>query len=113
LAAVQPDGVPVAMTFLVWDDRKMYYLMSTRDTTVRDNGSANLLVWSAMKRAHELGLLFDLDGVSTEGMARFLSGFGGVIKTRLIITKGRRLYNAVQCVKTLLRGGRPPGSTFT
>jgi hypothetical protein len=113
LAAVQPDGVPVAMTFLVWDDHKMYYLMSTRDPSVRDNGSANLLVWSAMKRAHELGLFFDLDGVSTEGMARFLSGFGGVIKTRLIITKGQRFYSVVQSVKTLLHGGRSVQSTFT
>jgi hypothetical protein len=65
LAARQPDSVPIAMTFLVWDDQKMYYLMSARDTDVRDNGSANLLVWSAMKRAHELGLVFDLDGVQT------------------------------------------------
>jgi Acetyltransferase (GNAT) domain len=113
LAAVQSDGVPVAMTFLVWDDQKMYYLMSTRDQSVRDNGSANLLVWSAMKRAHERGLSFDLDGVSSEGTARFLSGFGGTVKTRLIITKGRPLYNIVQSVKTILRGGRSAQSTFT
>lgn len=113
LAAVQPDGVPVAMTFLVWDDRTMYYLMSTRDIDVRDNGSPNLLVWTAMKRAHERGLFFDLDGVSNIGMARFLSGFGGTIKTRLIVTKGQPLYNVVQCVKTILRGGRSAQSTFT
>jgi hypothetical protein len=113
LAAMQPDGVPVAMTFLVWDDQKMYYLLSTRDTDVRDNGSANLLVWSAMKRAHELGLFFDLDGVSNAGMARFLSGFGGAIKTRLIITKGRPVYNTIQSLKTILRGGRSVQSTFT
>jgi lipid II:glycine glycyltransferase (peptidoglycan interpeptide bridge formation enzyme) len=113
LAAIQPGGTPAAMTFLVWDDQTMYYLMSTRDTSVRDNGSANLLVWSAMKRAHELGLAFDLDGVSNPGMARFLSGFGGVIKTRLIITKGQPVYNIVQSLKTILRGGRSAQSTFT
>jgi hypothetical protein len=113
LAAVQPGGTPAAMTFLVWDDRTMYYLMSTRDTDLRDNGSANLLVWSAMKRAHRLGLLFDLDGVSNPGMARFLSGFGGDIKTRLIITKGRPIYNVAQSLKTILRGGRSAQSTFT
>ena len=87
--------------------------LSTRDTDVRDNGSANLLVWSAMKRAHELGLFFDLDGVSNAGMARFLSGFGGTIKTRLIITKGRPVYNIAQSLKTILRGGRSVQSTFT
>jgi hypothetical protein len=112
LAAIRPDGIPVAMTFLVWDDQKMYYLMSTRDTTVCDNGSINLLVWSAMKLAHELGLTFDLDGVSNGGTARFLSGFGGTLKTRLIITKGQPVYNVVQSVKTILRGGRSVQSTF-
>jgi hypothetical protein len=112
LAAMRPDGVPVAMAFVVWDDKKMYYLMSTRDTTLHDNGSANLLVWSAMKRAHELGLIFDLDGVSNEGTARFLTGFGGTIKTRLVVTKGQSVYNVVQSVKTILRGGRSAQSTF-
>ena len=111
-AAMQPDGIPVAMTFLVWDDQTMYYLMCTRDTAVRDNGSVNLLVWSAIKRAHELGLIFDLDGVSNGGTARFLSGFGGAIKTRLIISKGQPVYNVVQSVKTILRGGRSVQSTF-
>jgi hypothetical protein len=113
LAAVQPDGVPVAMTFLVWDAQKMYYLMSTRDLTARDNGSVNLLVWSAMKRANDLGLIFDLDGVSNEGTARFLSGFGGIVKTRLIVTKGQPFYNIVQSVKTILRGGKSIPSTFS
>jgi len=59
-----------------------------------------------MKRAHELRLIFDLDGVLNGGTARFLSGFGGAIKTRLIITKGQPVYNVVQSVKTILRGGR-------
>jgi lipid II:glycine glycyltransferase (peptidoglycan interpeptide bridge formation enzyme) len=112
LAATRPDGVPVAMTFLVCDDQMMYYLMSTRDADVRDSGSASLLVWSAMKRAHERGLLFDLDGVSTAGTSRFLSGFGGAIKTRLVITKGQPAYNVVQGLKIMLRGGRPVQSAF-
>jgi Acetyltransferase (GNAT) domain len=112
LAAMRPDGVSVAMTFLVWDDKRMYYLMSTRDTAVPDVGSVNLLIWSAMKRAHDLGLIFDLDGVSNEGTARFLSGFGGTIKTRLVVTKGCPVYNVVQSVKTIMRGGRSVQSTF-
>jgi hypothetical protein len=65
-----------------------------------------------MKRAHERGLLFDLDGVSTAGTARFLSGFGGTIKTRIVVTKGQPLYNLVQGVKMMLRGGRPVQSNF-
>jgi hypothetical protein len=53
-----------------------------------------------------------LDGVSNGGTARFLSGFGGAIKTRLIISKGQPVYNVVQSVKTILRGGRSVQSTF-
>jgi hypothetical protein len=96
LAAVQADGVPVAMTFLIWGYGTMYYLLSARAPDLPDKGSINLLIWSAMKKAHELGLVFDLDGVSTTGTARFLSGFGGQIKTRLIVTRARPLYSTLQ-----------------
>jgi len=113
LAALQSDGAPVAMTYLVWGNGIMYYLMTTRAPDVSDNGSVNLLIWSAMKRAHELGLLFDLDGVTTSGTARFLSGFGGKIKTRLIITAEGRLFHAVECLKTVFRGGKSVPSSFS
>ena len=99
LAAFAPDGSPVAMTYLVWSDRTMYYLLSTRARDKGDNGSVNLLLWSAMKRAGQLSLLFDLDGVSTSGTARFLSGFGGEIKTRLVIQRTRMPYRILQSLK--------------
>jgi hypothetical protein len=107
LAAVRPGGVPAAMTFLVWDDQTMYYLMSTRAPDISDSGAANLLIWAAMKHAHELGLFFDLDGAATAGTARFISGFGGDVKTRLVVTAGRPLYNLAESVKMIMRGGRP------
>jgi hypothetical protein len=112
LAAMRPGGVPVAMTFIVWDSDTMYYLLTTRSPDVKDNGSVSLLIWSAMRRAHELGLKFDLDGVTTAGIARFLSGFGGAPRVRLVITAGRPLYNILQSVKTILHCGRPFRSTF-
>jgi lipid II:glycine glycyltransferase (peptidoglycan interpeptide bridge formation enzyme) len=113
LAAVLPGGVPVAMTYLVWGGGVMYYLMTTRAPDVQDNGSVNLLIWSAMKRAHELGLLFDLDGVTTSGTARFLSGFGGSVKTRLTVTASRRFFNVVESLKTIVRGGRSVPFSFS
>jgi Acetyltransferase (GNAT) domain len=113
LAALQPGGAPVAMTYLVWGSGIMYYLMTTRAPDVSDNGSVNLLIWSAMKRAHELGLLFDLDGVTTSGTARFLSGFGGSVKTRLTVTTSRPMFNVVESLKTIVRGGRTVPSSFS
>jgi hypothetical protein len=110
LAAVHPGGTPAAMTFLVWDDQIMYYLMSTRAPDLSDNGAANLLIWAAMKHAHKLGLFFDLDGAATAGTARFISGFGGDVKTRLVVTAGRPRYNLVESLKMIVRGGRPAPS---
>lgn len=112
LAAMQPSGVPVAMTFIVWDSDTMYYLLTTRAPNEKDNGSVSLLIWSAIQHAHDLGLTFDLDGVTTPGTARFLSGFGGAPRMRHVITAGRSFYNVVQSLKTILHFGRPFQSTF-
>ncbi len=112
LAAMEPGGAPVAMTFIVWDNNRMYYLLTTRAPNANDNGSVSLLIWSAMQRAHDLGLTFDLDGVTTPGIARFLSGFGGAPRMRLVITGGRWRFNMLQSVKTILSFGRPVQSTF-
>jgi lipid II:glycine glycyltransferase (peptidoglycan interpeptide bridge formation enzyme) len=98
LAACLANGAPVAMTFVVWGQGTMYYLLSTRAPDLQDNGSVNLLIWSAMKRAHQRQLLFDLDGVSTSGTARFLAGFGGRIRTRLIVQRAQPIYRAVRYV---------------
>ena len=99
LSAFAPDGSPAAMVYLVWDHNTMYYLLSTRAPNKDDNGSVNLLLWSAIKLANQLGLIFDLDGVYTSGTARFLSGFGGQIKTRLNIRRSRMPYRALQSLK--------------
>jgi Acetyltransferase (GNAT) domain len=99
LAACGPGGVPVAMVYLVWSRTTMYYLLSTRHGDPSDNGSINMLLWSAVKHGHERGLVFDLDGVYSSGAARFLSGFGGQIKTRLLISRSRAVYGAWQSLK--------------
>jgi hypothetical protein len=99
LGAFAKDGAPVSMVYLVWDTRAMYYLLSTRGHAPNDNGSVNLLIWAAMKRAHDLGLVFDLDGVYTSGSARFLSGFGGRVQTRLVVRRGRPLFSTLQYLK--------------
>jgi hypothetical protein len=99
VGAFSGQGDPVAMVFLVWSTKTMYYLLSTRSHDPNDNGSVNLLLWESMQRAHQRGLLFDLDGVYTSGSARFLSGFGGRIRTRLAVRRGNLLFNSLQHVK--------------
>jgi hypothetical protein len=76
----------------------MYYLLSTRSLR-GDYGAISLLLWSAMKLAHKLGLVLDLDGVYSTGTAKFLSGFGGSIKTRLMIRRSQPHFHALQSLK--------------
>lgn len=99
LCAAAPDGSPTAMAFFVWGHGRMYYLLSTRAPDIADRGAVSLLIWSAIKRAHEHGLKFDLDGVYTSGTARFLSGFGGKLETRFVATRTGALYRSLRSLK--------------
>jgi hypothetical protein len=100
IGAFAPDGSPVAMAYLVWGHGTMYYLLSTRiPNNAGDNGSVNLLLWTAVKRAHQYGLVFDLDGVYSSGNARFLATFGGQMKTRFVLRRSQMAYRAMQCLK--------------
>jgi hypothetical protein len=106
LCAAWPDGKPTAMVVLVWGKGKMYYLLSTRARDKGDNGSINLLIWEGIRRAHVRGLVFDLDGVSTIGTARFLSGFGGRFALRLIVQRTSSLYRTLRGAKRCLGMGK-------
>ena len=110
LCASWPNGVPTAMVYVVWGRGVMYYLLATRAADSGDNGSTCLLIWAAMKRAHELGLTLDLDGVSTSGTAHFYSGFGGRLDMRLIVRRARPIYSALQSAKRRLAGSRTNGT---
>ncbi len=99
LGAFDKEGKPIAMTFLVWGHGMMFYLLSTRSFDIKDQGAVSLLIWSAIKKAHELALILDLDGAYSSGTVRFLSNFGGQIKTRLIIRRSRMPYKALQVLK--------------
>jgi len=112
LCASWPGGRPAAMVVLVWGHGQMYYLLSTRARAEGDNGSINLLVWEAITRAHTRGLLFDLDGVTTSGTARFLSGYGGRFAMRLIVQRTSELYGALRGVKRCVLGQGKADSTF-
>jgi Acetyltransferase (GNAT) domain len=99
LGAFDHTDAPAAMTYLVWGHGIMYYLLSTRSFDMADSGAVSLLIWCAMKQAHEMGLVLDLDGVYSSGSARFLSNFGGQMKTRFLIRRSRILFGTLQYIK--------------
>jgi hypothetical protein len=105
LAAYGLDGAPAAMVYLVWGRGIMYYLLSTRNPDIANTGAVNLLLWSAIQRAHERELVFDFDGVINSGQMRFLLGFGGQLSTRLIVTRAKPLFRLARYANNKLFHG--------
>jgi lipid II:glycine glycyltransferase (peptidoglycan interpeptide bridge formation enzyme) len=115
LVARSNAGAAVAMVFLVWGGGVMYYLLASKLPGAGSAGAANLLMWCAIRRAHERGLVVDLDGIIHPGQMRFFMGFGGQMSSRLIVTRGRPLYHvaryARQCMKRI-RGGKTADTSY-
>nr|WP_321986031.1 GNAT family N-acetyltransferase [uncultured Lichenicoccus sp.] len=86
LGAYDADGVLQAAIFLVWDKSTSYYLLTTRQPKAH-SGAVSLLLWQGMQDAAATGRVFDFDGIATPGIAKFLSGFGGSLHSRMTVSK--------------------------
>jgi Acetyltransferase (GNAT) domain len=73
-----------AAAFFVWDCWSLHYLLATRDPENGDLGALSLLYWEGIRHAKQLGVAF-IEGVSSRARWRFLMGFGGEIKKRLVV----------------------------
>lgn len=96
----------LAAVFYVWDRSTLWYFLSTRNANAADNGAVSLLVWEAIREAARRQLLFDFDGVSSEGSARFFAGFGGRIAARYAVRRGRGVYALARSLKASLLGSQ-------
>ena len=81
-----------ANIFTIWDQEKMYLLLSTTNPDTAHPGAVRLLIWHAMKAAQQRGIrIFDFEGSMDPGIAAFFSRFGGTGKTYLCFTKHQSL----------------------
>lgn len=78
LVAKTKSGKNLGQIWLVFDEKKMYYLLSaTPDITHR--GAIALLIWNAILEAQKMKLTtFDFEGSVDSGIAKFFQRFGGV-----------------------------------
>jgi hypothetical protein len=104
LVASDQAGAYQSAIFTAWDQKMEYFLMSTRRMS-SGNGAVSLLVWTALTRAAEAGLGFDLDGIIPGSNTLLLTGFGGEVKPRYIVTKSTVVYEVSRYVKGLMRQG--------
>lgn len=69
-------NIPVAAGFFVWDEKKMYYLVSGTDMERRETHALSLVLWEGIKLAIEKGLAFDFEGTMLENVEPYFRSFG-------------------------------------
>ena len=75
-------------------------------------GAVSRLVWAGMRHAHQLGLTFDFDGVTSQSRYQFMVGFGGQPATRFIVSKGLFLYDMQAGARKLADQSDGRGGSF-
>jgi hypothetical protein len=99
LSAYDASGAESAVCVLVWDDKCLYYLLSTR---IRNAGARNaniFLIWSAIQKAEELGVVFDMDGYHSVEAFRFQRRFGLKLVERKLVYRSSVAWKAAELIK--------------
>ena len=86
--AKDKDGDYIAAAYIVWDNRRSYYLLGGYDSEKSHSGALALVLWEAIEfTKQELGLEeFDFEGSMVPQLERFFRGFGGQLTVRYIVT---------------------------
>lgn len=66
-----------AATYIIWDKKSAYYLMSGADPELRNSGATSLLIWESIKFSSTVTKKFDFEGSIMEPIERFFRAFGG------------------------------------
>ena len=94
---------PAAAVFVAWGYGRMYYILTTRNKEIRDYGVVSLIIWRLMAEASKRGLVLDLDGIISEPLLKFLTGFGGAIVPRVIVQRYPFHFQALTSLRELAR----------
>ncbi len=90
-----------AAMILLWDNVSLYTWLLARDRVQNHVGASSLLTYEAMKTAHRLGRVVDLDGYITPAVGAFLTKFGLQPVVRPYVNGSSRMWQALRCVTGL------------
>jgi len=73
------EGEAIATVYIVWDEKRSYYLLGGYDPEKRHHGGSAIAMWEAIKFTKEkLGLnQFDFEGSMIQPVEQFFRKFGG------------------------------------
>jgi hypothetical protein len=98
------EGKAIAVVYIVWDEKRSYYLLGGYDPEESHHGASAIAMWEAIKFTKEkLGLNgFDFEGSMIENVERFFRGFGGQQIPYFCVSSDRR-----NCFTKAVMGVRP------
>ena len=104
VAAVDTNGVAHAQVFFIWDEKYLYYFLSTRDRNVAHLGAVSLLLWTGIELANSNGLCFDFDGGITDDAGyKFKVAFGGELANRFDVVRSTARYRIQRTIRKIPR----------
>jgi hypothetical protein len=104
LAAVDSEGIPHAQVFFIWDEKYLYYFLSTRDRNVAHLGAVSLLLWTGIELANSSQLCFDFDGGITDDAGyKFKVAFGGELANRFDVFRSTPRYRIQRTIRKIPR----------
>ncbi len=104
LAAFDSSGVAHAQVFFIWDDKYVYYFLSTRDKGVAHLGAVSLLLWTGIELANSRNLCFDFDGgITDDARYKFKVAFGGELANRFDVVRSTARYQIQRTIRRIPR----------
>jgi hypothetical protein len=96
--AMGTDGQVHAAAFLVWDQRKAYYLVGGGDPDLRNSGATSLLIWELIQFSSKRSKVFDFEGSMIEPIEKFFRAFGASQLTYHMVYKRPILFEIIQII---------------
>ena len=104
VAAFDSRGVAHAKVFFIWDEKYLYYFLSTRDRGVAHLGAVSLLLWTGIELAHSRDLCFDFDGgITDDARYQFKVAFGGESANRFDVVRSTARYQVQRTLRKIPR----------
>jgi hypothetical protein len=87
------EGIPIGAVWIVWDEKRAYYLLGGYSDPMKSGNAVPLALWHAIQfTAVDLGLPeFDFEGSMVPTIERFFRKFGGTIKPTYTISYEKRI----------------------
>jgi hypothetical protein len=95
------DGSLAASVFYAWDDTSAYYLMTTHKRDAH-RGATALAVWEAICDSAKRGLIFDFDGIYSEGCAKSANDFSASFSPRYIVRRESAPMRVMRAAQSLI-----------